>query len=404
MISIKQISYINNIGQRPQLEDSIYPQPGNASALDDLFMVCDGVGGESTGEEASRIACEEFPAYFRRVPITGGQLKKEYIQEAQKQVLGKMREFAQQHPEAQKMSTTLTLAHISQNEISVAWCGDSRIYHIRDRQVIWRSTDHSLVANLVKHGEITEEEARTHPQRNVITRSLSASGHVSEIDIHHIKHIYNGDYLMLCTDGVLEQIDEDRLKDILKTDVKDKAAAFLYYCEGKTKDNFSLYLLQLEADRQLPPPPDKKRNTFIIPILIALMVLALAAGLFLFKGTIQKVLSGKKMPDSLGTPVKPDSLPHDKTNATKGSPSAHQPIDTSDNDQTDTVTTLKPEKADQQMDSVKRGLKKIGDKFKSHPILTTPGKHKEPGTNAESKNDKPKPDPSSVPPVTQQNN
>ncbi len=188
MISIKQISYINNIGQRPQLEDSIYPQPGSASALDNLFMVCDGVGGESMGEEASRIACEEFPAYFRRVPITGGQLKKEYIQEAQKQVLGKMREFAQQHPEAQKMSTTLTLAHISQNEISVAWCGDSRIYHIRDRQVIWRSTDHSLVANLVKHGEISEEEARIHPQRNVITRSLSASGHVSEIDIHHIKH------------------------------------------------------------------------------------------------------------------------------------------------------------------------------------------------------------------------
>jgi protein phosphatase len=342
MIGIKKISYINNIGRRPQLEDSIYPGAGKAGVTDKLFLVCDGVGGENMGEEASRIACEEFAAYFDRFPVAQAGSGEDYLQDAQKYVLGKMADYAGDHPGAEKMSTTLTLAFINHDHVWAAWCGDSRIYHIRNGQVIWRSTDHSLVANLVKHGEITEDEASNHPQRNVITRSLSASGSPSQIDLHVIRDIEDGDYIMLCTDGVLEQINEDRLKGILENASEDKETLFLAYAEGKTRDNFSLYLLMLESD-SVPRSTtrSKKRGGVLLPALIIVLIIALIAVIF-----------GKKLVDAFRNPVTgkdqtnknaPNQGSYDPAQKNKtlnkdsiSKPATPQPI-TNDSNKTDTV-------------------------------------------------------------------
>jgi protein phosphatase len=245
MISIEQIAYVNEIGQRPKQEDSIYPVPGKATVSDKLFIVCDGVGGENLGEEASRIACEAFASFFNENEPKPGALTNAYIRAAQSYVLQQMRNYAETHPEAQRMSTTLTLAYLGDDTISVAQCGDSRIYHLRGGKVIWCSTDHSLVGDLVRRGEITEKEARIHPYRNVITRALSASGQPSEIEIHIIRDVQDGDYLMLCTDGLLEQINDDRLREIVLAQAENKKDLFMEYCKGVTHDNFSLYLLEL---------------------------------------------------------------------------------------------------------------------------------------------------------------
>jgi serine/threonine protein phosphatase PrpC len=301
MISIKEITFLNEIGQRPQLEDSIYPPAGGATYSDKLFLVCDGVGGESMGEEASRIACEEFAAFFHQNPPGGGKPDAAYINQVQKQVLQKMALFVGRHPEAARMSTTLTLVYLDDEGISVAWCGDSRIYHLHDGGVHWRSTDHSLVANLVKHGEISEEEARKHPQRNVITRSLSAGASAFPIDTYYINDVRNGDYLMLCTDGVLEQITEQKLGGILNNP-HDKKELFLTYCGGKTKDNFSLYLLGLQSDSQ---PVMKKTVKPIVPVMLALII-ALAVLGTVFMTPIKKFFS----PDNKPHPAKPKDTIH----------------------------------------------------------------------------------------------
>ncbi|MDO3625748.1 PP2C family serine/threonine-protein phosphatase [Mucilaginibacter sp. BT774] len=256
MISIAQITYLNEIGQRPKLEDSIYPAAGKATVSDKLFIVCDGVGGEKMGEEASRIACEEFAAFFDQNVPPSGALSDTYVRAAQSHVLQQMRNYAVQHPEAQKMSTTLTLAYLTENNVSIAWCGDSRIYHLRKGEVIWRSADHSLVENLVRHGEITEEEARILPLRNVITRALSATGSTSEIETHIIKDAREEDYIMLCTDGVLEQINDDRLREITLSHASNKRGLFMEYCSDVTKDNYSLYLLKLNNDSSTSPRMD----------------------------------------------------------------------------------------------------------------------------------------------------
>lgn len=305
MISIEQITYINEIGQRQQLEDSIYPPPGKAMSSDKLFLVCDGVGGEHMGEQASRIACEGFAHFIDQNPPPAGPLTSEYINGGQQYVLQQMRTYAQQYPEAQKMSTTLTLAFISGNNVSIAWCGDSRVYHLRNGEVLWHSSDHSLVANLVKHGEITEQEARRHPQRNIITRALSASGAPSEIDSHVIADLQDGDYIMLCTDGVLEQISEERLKQILKSNNKNKKELFMEYCEDLTNDNFSLYLLKLNNDTPWEIPSGKKRR--LIPILLSVLFLLILA--VVFKDEIKSIFKSSKDNRQIAVPKKSAAKP-----------------------------------------------------------------------------------------------
>ncbi len=210
-----------------------------------MFLVCDGIGGENFGEEASRIACEEFSNYFVSHPPAEDILSKTEINLAQQHVLKQMKNFSLTHPNATRMGTTLTLVYIGLTHVSAAWCGDSRIYFFRNGKILWRSEDHSYVAALVKHGEITPEEARNHPKRNVITRSLSAYGNASEIDLYHIDDVRENDCLLLCTDGLLEQISEDILSEILLTQTDDKRSLFLHYANGKTKDNFSMYLIAL---------------------------------------------------------------------------------------------------------------------------------------------------------------
>jgi serine/threonine protein phosphatase PrpC len=281
MIIAHKITYLNELGGRENLEDAIYPLPGAASKNDKLFLVCDGVGGENKGEVASYIASKEFPRFFDESPPGEDFDADAYLGLAQNHVLGEMKKYAVSHPDAIKMSTTITLAYITNKGVLTAWCGDSRIYHIRDGNILWQSIDHSLVAKLVEQGEITEHEAKNHAQRNIIIRSLSASGKTADIDAKWLIDIQDNDYLMLCTDGVLENINDVRLREILNNPQEDKKALFLDYSSGKTKDNFSLYLLKLFHQKtEGPSAPqeqitDKKKRSF--PVLLFIIVLLIAA-------------------------------------------------------------------------------------------------------------------------------
>jgi len=376
MITLKKINYLNQIGQRPQLEDSIYPKAGSATPADKLFLVCDGVGGESMGEEASRIVSEELPVYFKKNPPPATGLTKTYINDAQQHALNTMRVFAAIHPEAIKMSTTLTMAHLEKDHVTIAWCGDSRIYHLRNGEVVWKSIDHSLVANLVKQGEITEEQAATHPNRNVITRSLSASGGASEIELHRIDDIRDNDYLLLCTDGVLEQINEDRLKGILLNDNDDKEDLFMTYCKDKTRDNFSLYLLKLGSDKKAAPVGAMGKSKGISPliwVLIAVLALLILGGIFnhqirqLFGGTKTDTTETHTVKDKPKL-VDPDPVP---------AGGAVEPT------HTDKPTSTKPKTDGNRKPAVTTGgttaTPRGGKPVKPAPVVTQPDPDQKPG-------------------------
>jgi protein phosphatase len=183
VITATQIFCLNEIGKRSNNEDSISPPKGSATLNDRLFVVCDGVGGEKKGEIASEIVCTSIQDYLKKEK-PGSYNEKEVIQKAIQYANQKLLGYGTTNMDAKRMSTTLALVFLGEQSVIAAWCGDTRIHHIRDGKIIWKSKDHSLVSELVSQGELTEKEAMSHPRRNVITRSLNASNTNNEVDFY----------------------------------------------------------------------------------------------------------------------------------------------------------------------------------------------------------------------------
>ena len=146
------------------------------------------------------------------------------------------------------MATTLTMVSVGVSGITLAHIGDSRIYQFRRGEIIYQTEDHSLVNSLVKLGKISKEEALTHPQRNVIIRAIQGTEHPTEADVTLLNDIQAGDFFFMCTDGVLERLKNEDLAHIFSShsnpeDIKDTIMAS---CCGKTRDNFSFYILPVQ--------------------------------------------------------------------------------------------------------------------------------------------------------------
>ncbi len=248
-IHIQQPVFLHEKGRRPNNEDSIYPLDGSATNKNRLFIVCDGVGGANKGEIASRMTADLFHDYFKNNPAA--KVNNEFVNNGLRFVEQQLTEHAANSPECAGMATTLTLLYLNNNTNSavVGWCGDSRVYHIRNGKILYVTEDHSLVNELVKRGELTEEEAQMHPQRNVILRAISGSDQPSKIDVHEITDIQADDFLLLATDGILESIDDRVLLTLLndtEADIEQVQGKIKQMCDMLSKDNFSMYLLKVE--------------------------------------------------------------------------------------------------------------------------------------------------------------
>jgi len=248
--SLYQPAFLHEVGKRANNEDAIYPIDNSATREDRLFLVCDGVGGANKGEVASRMCADLFKAYFTENP--GQEVNSAYINNALKFVEAKLSEYVANNPECSGMATTLTLIYFDDatNTATVGWCGDSRVYQVRNGVIQYVTDDHSLVNELVKRGELTELEAKGHPQRNVILRAISGKEHPTKIDVVHISDIQPNDYFLLATDGILESIDDRILVTLFQHDEVDVHAAQVQIkemCNYASKDNFSMYLLKIKA-------------------------------------------------------------------------------------------------------------------------------------------------------------
>jgi serine/threonine protein phosphatase PrpC len=273
LIVATEIFCLSEIGKRAKNEDFISPEKGSATSEDSLFIVCDGVGGEKRGEVASQIVCTSIQNYIKNETFPHDE-EMQALRKAIAYANDRLAKYVSTDPMAARMSTTLALVFLVHQSVIAAWCGDTRIHHIRNGTVIWKSNDHSLVSELVSRGELTEEDARTHPRRNVITRSLNAINFNNNVDFHRIMDFETGDYLLICTDGLLEKVNEEIIYKILTGETeKDKAKCFLSYCEGKTNDNFSMYLIQgtyVRTERRV-----NASRTVVIIFILALIVVVI---------------------------------------------------------------------------------------------------------------------------------
>jgi serine/threonine protein phosphatase PrpC len=250
-IQINQPIPVHGPGKRANNEDSLFPPPGAATATDALFMVCDGVGGSEKGEIASDLACRSVAAYYQRHRVTASDDAS--VHNAIAFAQAEIERYGRDNPGSQGMATTLTFLHLHERGATVAHIGDSRVYHVRNGKVLWCTRDHSYVNDLVKAGVITEEQARTHPRRNVIMRALQGGEPDTRADIHHITDLAAGDYFFLCSDGILESVDENALLGILSAPTPDNAKMeqVRKLCEQFSNDNFTAYLVPVHSVEML---------------------------------------------------------------------------------------------------------------------------------------------------------
>lgn len=203
-------SVIGNV--RANQEDSC----GVASTPNgDVFVVCDGVGGNVGGEKASAIAVDSVVEFFRKEKYTNVP---QAINDAMIYANQKILDYASVYREYAGMATTICVLLLQDKNAFIAHIGDSRIYlYLGKEKELYRITkDHSYVQSLIDEGEITDEEAENHPRNNIILKSL---GHDSEVDpTIDMLQPKNGDIFLLCTDGLNGMISDKTIEHTLKQD------------------------------------------------------------------------------------------------------------------------------------------------------------------------------------------
>ena len=181
-----------------------------------VCVVCDGMGGAAGGQVASHIAVTTFLEQLQRLltrDMTPEQLR-EVSAYAVSMANKAIREAARESVDCRNMGTTLVSAVSYEDGAVITNVGDSRAYHITPNGITRVTKDHSLVESMVDRGDITAEEARRHPNRNLITRALGPD--ISALCDGYICPMAPGDYLLLCTDGLVNTVtDQEMLFEVL---------------------------------------------------------------------------------------------------------------------------------------------------------------------------------------------
>jgi serine/threonine protein phosphatase PrpC len=182
----------------------------------DLVAVADGMGGHRAGEVASRLAVDVLRDAFTADPTAEGLVAA--VHAANRAVW----EQATADPALHGMGTTLVAVALVGASLAVVNVGDSRAYLLQDGRLRRLTSDHSLVAELVRSGAISEDEARTHPRRNILTRVVGASAEIEPYVGEAVPE--RGGRLLLCSDGLFNELDEPQIAAIL-TQVADPTDA-----------------------------------------------------------------------------------------------------------------------------------------------------------------------------------
>lgn len=238
---------------KPHQEDSIFPAKGEQTNSDRLFILCDGMGGHSAGEVASSTVCDAMSLSILNHTTPEGEFKESDFLAAMEAAYDAL--DAKDNGAVKKMGTTLALLKLHSGGYFVAHMGDSRVYHIRpgktqkDTRIIFRTEDHSLVNVLLKVGELTPEQAKTFKRKNVITKAMQPNAEQRQkASVYQSADIKADDYFLLCSDGMLEHIDDDNLCFIFSKaggDDRNKVEKALTYGTRENNDNHSAIIVHI---------------------------------------------------------------------------------------------------------------------------------------------------------------
>ncbi len=217
-----------------------------------LFIVSDGMGGHQAGEVASEAVVTVLPPlieqYISRHHPSSGKAIERILQRAIRELSQRLRTESKGRAGLQGMGATLTLVWLRGEEAYLAHMGDSRIYLYRNEKLIQMTNDHSVVGLLLRHGDITPEEARNHPARGRLSRYVGMKEDVSP-DVRTICP-QQGDRLLLCSDGLTGMVPDEQIRDVLQANPEPEAACQALIAaanEAGGKDNITVLVVNCEA-------------------------------------------------------------------------------------------------------------------------------------------------------------
>uniref|UniRef100_UPI00405675E1 Stp1/IreP family PP2C-type Ser/Thr phosphatase n=1 Tax=Acetatifactor sp. TaxID=1872090 RepID=UPI00405675E1 len=233
---------ITDIGRKRKVnQDYVYTQEQPLGNLPNVFIVADGMGGHNAGDYASKVTVEtmiaEIENSFEKNPVL-------IFGKAIATANEKIRKKASEEADLEGMGTTVVAATCMGKYLQVANVGDSRLY-IVNKEIKQITRDHSLVEEMVRMGGLEREEARNHPDKNIITRAVGAGATV-EPDFFTVE-LEEGDIVLMCSDGLTNMLDDEEIRMILNgaRDIVEKASMLVQAAnENGGKDNISVILIE----------------------------------------------------------------------------------------------------------------------------------------------------------------
>ena len=244
-----EYAYLTDPGKvRDHNEDSVIIVKNHNNEY--LLAVADGMGGHRGGEIASSIAISHIGKSFRDLGKLGKKEDailwiKNVVSEANVQIY----KYTEENPESSGMGTTIVLALLTKDYLLFGNIGDSSGYVLKDSQIHKITNDHTLVNLLLKSGEITEEEAKDHPRKNVLMKALGATTNV-EMDIFDVETDVDG--IFLCSDGLTNMLDNDQISNVLMESltVEEKVNKLIIKANNRGgTDNISVAYLKKDGEK-----------------------------------------------------------------------------------------------------------------------------------------------------------
>lgn len=226
-------------------QDYVFVSDLPVGKLPNLFIVADGMGGHKAGEYASRFTVEVVKDELARSTEDGPEaMIRQAITSANQRLL----ETARQDSKLEGMGTTLVVATVIERTLYFANVGDSRLY-LLNHDIKQVSKDHSLVQEMVRLGGIKEEDAKNHPDKNIITRAIGAKEQV-EVDFYEYR-LKKGDIVLMCTDGLSNMVEDTEILHIVKgsRDIVEAVEGLINKAnENGGKDNIGIVAVDAFAD------------------------------------------------------------------------------------------------------------------------------------------------------------
>lgn len=234
---------VTNIGKKRKVnQDYVYTSEQAIGTLPNLFIVADGMGGHNAGDYASRLAVEII---VEEAASACDGTPEEILTKAVQCANRKIRKCAEENPDLEGMGTTIVVASIIEDTLIVANVGDSRLYVVNGKGMKQVTRDHSWVEEMVRRGSLGKEEARNHPDKNIITRAVGVEDTV-QVDFFY-KKVEAEDQILMCTDGLTNMLEDEEIRMIMNgaRDIVEKAEKLVDKAnENGGRDNISVVLVE----------------------------------------------------------------------------------------------------------------------------------------------------------------